>query len=187
VLILAAVAHVHGNVIQDSGGESGFAWLPGWTVGGPLTPAAYAGGGPLSPSSPGPKNRGNDYFWGGPNNALSVAKQSFDLSPLSKRISSGTLRFALSGWLGGRGHENDSATLLAIFSDASGKTLKTVTVTSSGAKARKGRTELLFRHLTGKVPTRTARVTVELLMKRAKGGHHANNDGLADNLSFLFK
>jgi hypothetical protein len=181
-VLVPQAAQLRTNAIQDGGGELGSPWVPGWQTAGGLTLNSYGAGGDLSKSSPGPKNRGKYYFYGGANNAKSWATQEVDFSPLLKQVKKGKVKFILSGLLGGLAGQNDSATLTATFLDAKRKVLKTSTITSGGSAARKGKTELLFRTARGAVPRKARLVQLVLLMKRFDG---ADNDGLADNLSLV--
>jgi len=61
-----------------------------------------------SPASPGPPDRGRNFFVGGPAPLTSLV-QRIDVSSLAPEISRGDVRFDLSGFLGGSGTRNDTA------------------------------------------------------------------------------
>ena len=82
--------------------------VPGWSQTSLFTIDSYTDpNGDLTPTSPGPPNPGNNFFYGGPNNAVSSAAQDIDVSSAASLIDTGTVQYALSAWLGGFSSQND--------------------------------------------------------------------------------
>jgi len=176
------------NLIQNPGAETGkgangdtVVTVPDWKQTAGFTAALYSwSGGDLSAKTPGPKDRGKNYFYGGPSSAQSTGTQVIAVAPGG--ISSGTVDYALSGWLGGFDSQADYAVLRLTFEDASGKAIATTQIGPVTETQRKGASELLYRSDTGTVPAATEQIKVELIMVRKSG---SDDDGLADNLSLV--
>lgn len=131
-------------------------------------------------TTPGPGNRGNNFFYGGGDHASSSASQTVDFSNLSQTIDNGLLRFSLSGWLGGYQTDADSASLLVSFLSLSGTVLSSANISSPPPLERNNTTGLFFRSVEGQVPVGTRQATVLLDMNYTRG---RVNDAYADNLS----
>jgi hypothetical protein len=178
------------NLIANSGAESGMGTssdsvvkVPHWKGTGGFTAAAYSwSGGDLSATTPGPKHRGKNYFYGGPDAAKSTGTQTDKVA--AGGVSGGKVHFRLSGWLGGYDGQGDYATLTVTFLSGKGKALSTTTIGPVTEAQRKGNSELLLRTKSGTVPSATRGVRFSLVMIREAG---SDNDGLADNLSLTFK
>ena len=123
--------------------------------------------------------RGEDYFYGGPA-ATSTGTQLITLA--AGAASSINLAYVLSGWLGGYDGQDDYATLFASFEGPDGKTISKSKIGPVTEAQRNGTSELLFRQVSGSVPATTQAVLVQLVMQRFGG---SDNDGMADNLSFV--
>ena len=68
--------------------------IPGWTINGNFTVATYgASGGFPTVADPGPADRGNAFFSGGPNNTASSISQSISLVSYAGLIDSGNELF----------------------------------------------------------------------------------------------
>ncbi len=163
--------------------------IPGWTRQGDFNVVQYqtTNGGFQTKTSPGPSDRGNNYFFGGPNlgasgNNVTSASQTIDLSALTPLLSNSQIKFTLSAWLGGYSSQNDNAKLTIQFLSASGQTLGSASLGPVLAADRSNTTGLIARSTTGTLPTGTARVTVTLTMTKLEAG---DNDGSADNLSLM--
>jgi len=191
------VANLYGhNLIVNGDAEAGpgatndstFITPTGWTN--PSTPGAkgltaitYTSGQDLSSTTPGPVNRGKNYFYGGPSGGKDTsAEQRIDLSGASAAIDAGQVSLLLSGWLGGYSNQRDNATLRATFLDAHGNTVGTASIGPVTAAMRKGVTELVPQSLGKTVPVGARTAVLDLLMKWYDG---SDNDGLADNLSLV--
>jgi hypothetical protein len=181
---IACSVCVH-NLILNPGAEAGpgtnddsIVKVPDWKQTGGFTAAQYAwSGGDISATTPGPKNRGKNYFYGGPGFARSTGTQ---VTPLG-RLPHGVVDYAVSAWLGGYSDQGDNAALYVTFENASGATTGSVSLGPVTAGRRDSNSELLYRHQIGRVPAGTVSVKVALVMVRTDG---SDNDGMADNLSF---
>jgi hypothetical protein len=177
------------NLIRNPGAEAGkgangdyVVKVPDWKQTGGFTAALYTwSGGDLSPTSPGPKNRGKNYFYGGPDAAVSTGTQLVKVAAAG--VNGGKVKFTLSGWLGGYDSQGDHAVLDVTFETAQGKALAKYGIGPVTEAQRNGVSELLFRTRSGLVPAGTRLLKIELIMVREEG---SDNDGLADNLSLVF-
>jgi hypothetical protein len=188
---LPAAAHPSStmNLIVDPSAEQatpepggGQVLVPGWSsaVGGTFTAVSYGTpGGFPSRNSPGPGNRGANFFAGGPGGAVSTASQTDSVEQYQGLISSGKATFTLSGWLGGYAGQGDYATLTVTWQTSSGEALGHVTMGPVTAAQRNGVTGLLFRSLNGRVPAQARQARLTLSMVREAGDY---NDGYAANL-----
>jgi len=159
--------------------------VPHWKGTNGFTAATYAwgtsGGGDLSPTSPGPKNRGVNYFYGGPDSAVSTGTQ--EITVAAGGIKTGQVHYTLAGWLGGFSGQADHAVLDLTFENAKGKAIATTSIGPVTEAQRGGVSELLLRQRTGVVPSGTRELKLKLIMTREEG---SDNDGLADSLSLVF-
>jgi hypothetical protein len=159
--------------------------VPHWKGTHGFTAATYAwgksGGGDLSPTSPGPKGRGANYFYGGPASAVSTGTQM--ISVAAGGVATGKVHYTLAGWLGGFSGQRDHAVLDVTFLNAKGKAIATYGIGPVTETQRRGVSKLLQRHRTGVVPSGTRELKVVLIMTRTDG---SDNDGLADSLSLIF-
>jgi hypothetical protein len=183
------------NLIVNGDAEAGpgamndatFISPPGWKTPGlpgthALTVASYTGSGlDLSPTTPGPKNRGKNYFYGGPTESRNAsAEQTINVA--SAAIDAGTVTFTLSGWLGGYSSQSDNARLSVTFKGAQGKVVGYAAIGPVTPGMRHDTTELLYQQITKHVPFGTRTVVIDLFMKWYDG---SDNDGMADNLSLV--
>lgn len=177
------------NLIVNPGAEQGKGAngdvkvkTPGWKQTKNFTETLYTwSSGDVSPTSKGPKQRGKNYFYGGPDSAKSTGTQLIKIT--AKGVGSGKVHYALSGWLGGFSSQGDNATLVVTFENSQGKVVGTTKIGPVTAAQRKDVSEMLLRKTSGVVPASTRNVQVQLIMKRTDG---SDNDGLADNLSLAF-
>ena len=163
----------------DSNGEQQYA--AGWGNPGPggVTMIRYgAPDGFPSAASPGPSNRGANFFSGGLN-ATSTMTQTIDVSNLAALVDGGNVEFVLSAFLGGYLNQNDVAAVTARFIDEFGSEAGTAVVGPVTAADRGNSTGLLYRETFDAIPALTRTIFVELTATRASG----ENDGYADNLS----
>jgi hypothetical protein len=108
--------------------------------------------------------------------------QRIDVSNLAATIDTGTLDFTLSAWLGGFGSQNDTASVVARFLNGANSEIGSAQLNPVTATDRGNLTKLLFRDRIGDVPALTRSIRIELIATRATG----ENDGYADNISFIF-
>ena len=195
-----AAANLFGhNLIVNGDAEAGpgamddstFISPPGWrTPGLPrtkgLTVASYTGSSlDLSLTTPGPRNRGKNYFYGGPSGSKDTStEQRISLAGAASAIDAGTVTFTLSGWLGGLSSQRDNALLRAVFLNSAGMKVGDAVLGPVTPSMRKQETGLFLQQVTKQLPTGTRTVVVDLLMKWYDG---SDNDGMADNLSLVLK
>lgn len=180
------------NLILNPGAEAGtgssssggdIVPVPNWTPSGSFTAVQYGSGLFPGPTSPGPPNRGRNFFAGGPGSPVSTGSQALDVSSSSADIDAGRVNFNLSAYLGGFDNQGDEATLTATFRDVNSATLLTSRLGPVTPTDRNNITGLLLRSMTGRVPVGTRSVLLVLRMERTSG---SSNDGYADNLSLVF-
>jgi hypothetical protein len=176
------------NIIKDAGAEGAKGNSEGtkvavkdWTVSKSNMFTAVPYGAPEFPTkhSPGPKNRGKNFFAGGPSGTTSTGRQVDTLKPYKKLISSGKAAFTLSGWLGGFSSQDDDATLTATWETTAGAAISHTTIGPVTEAQRKGITGMLHRSSAGVVPKGATQVLITLHMVRYDGEYV---DGYADNL-----
>lgn len=187
-------AQLGANLIVNGDAESGTGAaasddplmdIPGWTREGNFQVMQYgASGGFPGATDPGPKERGKNFFVGGPGNAESSASQKIDVSTLAPVISQGRVSFTFAAYLGGYGSQGDHAYLAASFEDRTGKVLKVAGLGPVTAVQRSNVTGLLPVSSSGIVPPATTTVVIFIKTVRTDG---AFNDGSADNLSLVFQ
>ncbi|MEA2641751.1 MAG: hypothetical protein QOF51_3145 [Chloroflexota bacterium] len=164
--------------------DSGIVPPPGWNTTGNFTVVAYgAAGGLPEVTDPGPSDRGQNLFSGGPDNVSSSINQLIDVSTLGATIDESGIRFSLAGYLGGFSSQEDNAMLTASFLGDGGAVLASASIGPATSADRNGTTGMVLRETAGTVPSGTRQVAVELRMTRDSGAY---NDGYADNLSLTF-
>jgi hypothetical protein len=178
---------VNGNAEGGAGSATGNDVLPvpGWTTTGAFTVVRYAAGnGFPGAASPGPADRGANFFSGGPARASSSARQVIDLADfggLLPQVAAGAVRFTLAGYFGGFEGQDDAASLTARFLAVGGSVVGSVMVGPVYARDRGNVTGLFARSLDGVLPVNTRLVEFTLDMAHGEGAY---DDGYADNLSF---
>lgn len=181
------------NLIQNPGAEDGPGdasynvppvAIPGWVTTNNFTAVQYAAGGQfdLNASSPGPTDRGANFFAGGRGFEESTATQVISFTENLNLIDEGGLQFQFSAWLGGYDWQNDRMQVSATFRNAAEATLgSVVTLGPVTNEERNDVSSLLFRETSGTLPIGTRSVVIELRAIRDAGTY---NDGYADNLNF---
>jgi hypothetical protein len=178
------------NLIENGNAELGdgsngyvYVDVPGWTrLEGGFTAVSYGTTAFPGSESPGPDDRGNNFFSGGNNYTFSSAFQIIDVSDLAVEIDMGTVNFNLSGYFGGYYDHEDNATLTVLFHDDIGNVLGSAAIGQVSVSDRDTITGLLFRDTQGFLPTETRQIEVLLEMNRVHGSY---NDGYTDNLSLV--
>ncbi|MFC4997952.1 hypothetical protein ACFPIJ_08940 [Dactylosporangium cerinum] len=159
------------NLLANPGADNG---TSGWTVaeGAPVV-IAYGTAGYPTPTSPGPPDRGANFFGGG-----SVAR-----SRLAQTVTlpAGAGSFEFAAYLGGYADQNDTATGTATFLNSTGGSVGVASLGPVTAADRGNVTGLLRRATGGAVPAGARTVRVELLFTRSGG---TSNDGYADAIHF---
>lgn len=178
------------NLIVNSGAEDGtgstdgsVVAVPGWTVTGNFTAVKYETTSSSFPGldSPGPQNRGVNFFAGGPSNSASSGSQLIDVTGQSANIDAGNVSYNLTGYFGGFASQDDNAVLKVIFLNAGNAAIGGGVIGPVLAAERNNITGMLLRAGTGPLPAGTRTVMVTLQFTRTAGSY---NDGYADNLSF---
>jgi hypothetical protein len=184
---------VDANLLANPGAEVGAAVpggalvpVPGWqTAGTSLTLVRYDdprdGGFPRS-TSPGPVDRGLQFFAGGPANAVSTASQTIDLARAASSIDAGQATFDLAAFIGGYQAQQDQGSVTATFLDASDASLAEAVIGPVTRADRGNLTGLLARATSGPVPPGSRKVRVVLRAQRFEG---AFNDGYFDDLRLI--
>ncbi len=180
---------LNGNAESGAGSSTGAVVpVPDWTdsTGTSFTAVKYGatGDGFLTATSPGPKNRGVNFFAGGPNdpNDSIVATQTVNLAPFVNSIKTGHVTAKLAGWLGGSGTRTDEAFVELDFKNSKGflvgssMTLGPVTEADRG-----GKTELVQQSDAAAVPKSARSAFVQLSFGREAGQTY--NDAFADDIS----
>jgi hypothetical protein len=129
--------------------------------------------------SPGPTNRGANFFVGGTTNGSIL--QRIDISDISADVDGSGVDYELSGWFGGAGAQGDAAALVARFLSSSNAALGSNVVGNVTPGERGGVTGLLQRSTNNTVPAGTRFVEFVLTNRVVSG----MNDASADNLSFV--
>ena len=146
------------NLIVNPGAEQGKGAngdikvkTPGWKQTKNFTETLYTwSSGDVGPTSKGPKQRGKNYFYGGPDSAKSTGTQVIKIT--AKGVGSGKVHYALSGWLGGFSSQGDNATLVVTFENSKGKAVGTTQIGPVTAAQRKDVSEMLLRKTSGPRP-----------------------------------
>jgi len=182
-----------GNLIVNGDAEAGAGAAsnsevvapPGWTVTGQFTAVQYgASGGFPDKSSPGPADRGANFFAGG-NAPLSTASQTVSLADERAEVAAGKASFHLDGWLGGYGNQGDSAQVTVVFKSATGRSLGAPATLGPVTPAeRQNQTGLFHRQTSGPIPAGAAAALVTVTLTRLEGAY---NDGSVDDLSLVVK
>jgi hypothetical protein len=180
------------NLIKNPGAELGrgvttvgaFGGVPGWTnESGQFGAASYTfPNGFYFKSTPGPKDRGKNYFFGGTNDKAIAANASVGKQAIPLPASAVGRKATLSGWLGNYG--DIRAQVRAEFADVAGNVLSTVRI---GPVVGIGNGVMALRSRHGKVPPKTKTVTISLMFgPNAKPGVAGGyNLAGADSLSLV--
>lgn len=131
-------------------------------------------------TSPGPVDRGLNFFSGGPSNASSSARQLIDVASVASSIDLGSTRYQLSGFLGGFSSQSDHAVLTATFLNNQDTPIGIGSIGPVLNGDRNNVTGLLERSTDGIVPVGTRSIEIRLALTRNAGSY---NDGYADNLT----
>jgi hypothetical protein len=176
----------NGTAEAGAGGTGGVVNVPGWTrtTGTTFTAVKYgASGGFPTTSSPGPGNRGKNFFAGGTDSQFDheVATQTISLASYANKIKAGGVTATAAGWFGGFGSQADYAFVEIDFKNGSGGLIPGgFQVGNVTAAQRNNVTGLLHRLATKPVPKAARSVYVQLVLQREDGSY---NDGYADNVT----
>lgn len=176
---------INGDAESDVGSATGAAIGPvtGFTTTGDFTVTKYgavvSSGAFPALTSPGPVDRGLNFFSGGFTN-LSSANQRIDITSVASSIDLGSTRYELSGFLGGFADQGDHAVLTATFLNSEDAPIGIGSIGPILAADRNNVTGLLERMTEGSVPMGTRSIEIALALNKNVGQY---NDGYADNLS----
>jgi hypothetical protein len=155
------------NLIKNPGAELGrgvttvgaFGSVPGWTnESGQFSAASYTfPNGFYFKTTPGPKDRGKNYFFGGTTEKAIAANATVGKQTIALPASAVGRKATLSGWLGNYGGIRSQ--VRAEFADASGTVLSTVRI---GPVVGVGNAVMVLRSRNTKVPAKTKSVTISL-------------------------
>ncbi|MDT7835685.1 PEP-CTERM sorting domain-containing protein [Aquabacterium sp. OR-4] len=176
----AQATRLGSNLIVNGDAEAG---TSGWTAfdGTAIFGSVAYSSNWVTPSQPGPADRGSRLFVGDGGNAFAAGYQALDVSDLSAQIDLGQVSYSLSGWLGGWTTQNDNALLYVQFFGAGNADLGNAQLGPVMPADRDSATGLVLVGTSGALPTGTTSVVFSLSMERFSGG---DNDGYADNLAF---
>lgn len=187
------------NLILNPGAEAGAGSstgavvpVPDWTdtTGASFTAVKYGATGEGFPtaSSIGPKNRGANFFAGGPNdpNDSIVAVQTVNLSAYASAIKGGHVEAKILGWLGGSGTRTDEAFVEVDFKNSKGfLTGTSLTLGPVTESERGGVTEFLKEGDSEFLPKNARSAYVQLSFTRENGQTY--NDAFIDDVSLVLK
>ncbi len=167
------VYDIAGNVISSNP-------ITGWSGDHSTTVRYGTDGGFPKPGNLLPPARGELFYMGV---QPGVLRQEIDVTPVADLIDRGSVHYHFSGWLGGYIHQNDHLIVSAMFFDAVGRELGTVTLPPVLAADRSNKTGFLERSAYGPMPWGTRRVAIimESIVVAGLG------DGFADNLAFQLR
>jgi hypothetical protein len=180
------------NLIRNPGAEASTGGtgedrpVPRWTKHGQTTVVRYGVPGFPLMTSPGPPDRGRNFFCGGAvvPHVRSALDQWQDVSWAATQIDTKLTRCQFSAWIGGKGAEADSAQVILRFIDAGVSTLGEVTLGRAGPADRRNVTGLLYRERTVGVPGQTRYVWVFLRFSPGQDNYiHAFVDNVWVSLS----
>ncbi|MBO68134.1 MAG: hypothetical protein CL398_07465 [Acidiferrobacteraceae bacterium] len=152
--------------------------IPGWTDDGSFTIWTYGTPTYLLIDSPGPEDRGDNYFGGGANGDASIY-QEINLSAIQTDIGSGNLTYSLSAFLGGYSNQDDRMEIIIEFFDSEGTVLHTGIMGPVYAEDRDNVTGIFLYQQWDSVPSSSAYVKITMNAYLDSG----YCDAYADNLS----
>ncbi len=176
---------VNGDAEGGVGSSDGYmpVAIPSWTVtGGPNVVQWAVGNGFPTVATPGPTNRGLNYFTGGTGDPIGSLSQTIDVSTSATEIDAGTAPYTLCGFLGGYLSQSDQVTVLAEFLDGTSSEVGSASIGPVLAAERSSMTALCLESTSGTVPSGTRTVSITMTFTRINGTY---GDGYADNLNFL--
>ena len=166
------------NLIKNPGAQSGTGstdgspvTVPNWLTDGVATVVQYGSpGGYPDANTPGPPQRGTDFFAGGVNTLgvypLDTAlQQTVRIGRFRAAIDAGRVSFTVKAWLGGYATDADNAQVMFEFDDAQTLNVGEARLRPVTRLQRQSQTKFLLRTSTGKVPktARTVFVTIEFI------------------------
>lgn len=135
-----------------------------------------------SVTDPGPSTRGSNFFAGGWDAASSTMTQVLNVSNAAVAIDAHLVSFNLSAFLGGYASQDDNSVFSVLFLNAGNSQIGIASLGPVTRSDRSNLTGLQARDTTGFIPVGTRSIEFQLVATRLQG---SNNDGYADNLSFV--
>lgn len=181
---------INGDAESDVGSSTGVLIdaVTGFTTVGNFTVTKYgavvSSGRFPALTSPGPVDRGLNFFSGGPANTASSARQVINVSSIASSIDLGSTGYELSGYLGGFSTQSDHAVVTATFLNDTNGVLGQGAIGPITHMDRHNVTGLWCAIALGTVPAGTRSIEIALALTRTAGSY---NDGYADNLSLMLK
>ncbi len=179
----------NGDAEQSAGSPNKTpAGLPYWTattdINGLPTAVTYFGYWPaslgyLTPTVPGPAERGFSFLSGGNQTNIGLLTQTVDVSSQAGAIDASNLNYDFSGYFGGSGAIDDRASAKLAFYDALDNAITSAPIGNFSAGDRGSQTGLLFAADQGLLPSGTRRIEIDLYFVRSTGG---DNTAFADDL-----
>ena len=174
----------NGDAEATAGAPNSTAFAPGsWEIiTGELDAMKYGAAGNVpGPGSPGPTQRGANFFGGG-NHPTTIGGQTFSLAQIAGAVDAGQVTYSVSGYFGGFADQADTAYLEVNFQDADRFFVDQVLTDMPTAAERQNVTGLIFKSKQGTLPATTRFLQIRVHMDRVTG---SANDGYADNLSLV--
>jgi hypothetical protein len=137
-----------------------------------------------SPFDPGPASRGVVTWSTGPTATAAPSSRSLTWPLIAAAINTGQVHFELSGYLGGKADDTDTAVFYLEAFDSTANLLYTTAIGPVTAADRGNQTGLLFRQAGGVLPAGTDSLVLTLAFVRNNGVY---DDGAADNLSLVLR
>ena len=178
------------NLLTNGGAEAdgigyvqtGWTWNP-ITDGEPSIQAYNTSGGWPTSSSPGPSDRGTNFFYGGESPFSFMRQTNHVPDAYTNYLDEGLLNYIFSGWFGGYDTDPDFVFATAQFLDVNSTLLTNRTIGPVTVIQRNNETGLFYRSAEGDVPTGTRKILVTVQFTRFQG---TVNDAYADNISVEF-
>lgn len=165
------------NLVVNGDAEAGMSGWSGYPDYSMVQSVNY-GSNWVLPTQPGPVDRGASMFAGLGQYAVAYQSLAFSTS-VTQNIS-----YSLSGWLGGWANQGDNALFYVQFLDAYDNEIASSAIGPVTPEDRNNETGLYYRESGGFVPAGTSKLSFWLSMERLVAG---DNDGYADNLSFILQ
>jgi hypothetical protein len=190
-----AVVRKTPNLIKNPGAQSGtgstdgsIVTVPNWSTYSDATVVQYGSpGGFPDANTPGPPQRGTNFFDGGLNTLglyplQTELQQTVRLGRFRAAIDAGRVSFTAKAWLGGYAADKDNARVYFEFDDAQMMDVGEASLSPVTRLQRQSQTKFLLRTSTGMVPKTARTVFISIVFIGLNG---VSIDGYADNLSLV--
>ena len=173
------------NLAQNAGAEAGqsgggsIAAIPSWNTTSLFSVNNYGNGDGPTVAVGQQAAGGSNYFWGGPNNALSTATQTIDVSGYASAIDTGRAPLLFGVFLGRKQGQRDHMDVKLETLDSSGT--RHALISAFGGSPNTPATKTSVNPIAGSVTTPKGTRTLRLTMTATRLDGN-NNDAYADNL-----